>query len=216
MEQPTNKGKKFPAETLTPTEVEMLISVCSTRAPTGIRNSALITCVYRTGLRISEALALYPKDLNLVHGTAVVLHGKGDKRRMVGLDPASIEAIRERMDVRARYGLTLRQPLFCTLKGKRIDSSYIRRLLPRLARRAGIEKRVHAHGLRHTLASELAAECVPLPTVMHALGHSSLAITNRYIHHLMPGEVIDAMQKRDWSRTTRRRRKRKKEGREPE
>jgi len=49
-----------------------------------------------------------------------------------------------------------RSPVFCTLKGGRLDPSYIRHLLPRLARKAGIERRVHAHGLRHTYAAELA------------------------------------------------------------
>jgi transcriptional regulator with XRE-family HTH domain len=48
-----------------------------------------------------------------------------------------------------------RAPIFCTLQGGRLDSSYVRRLLPRLARKAGVDRRVHAHGLRHTYAAEL-------------------------------------------------------------
>ena len=61
---------------------------CSGRyAPTGLRNRALIALLYRTGLRINEALSLYPKDLDLEGGSVRVLNGKGGKSRTVGLDP---------------------------------------------------------------------------------------------------------------------------------
>jgi len=50
----------------------------------------------------------------------------------------------------------VRAPIFCTLQGGQIDTSYVRRLLPRLAARAGVDRRMHAHGLRHTHAAELA------------------------------------------------------------
>jgi site-specific recombinase XerD len=59
---------------LTPDEVKALIQCCSTRAASGIRNRALIVTLYRAGLRVSEALAILPKDLA---GTIRVLHGKG-------------------------------------------------------------------------------------------------------------------------------------------
>jgi integrase/recombinase XerD len=62
------------------------MGACSKRAPTGIRNRALIAMLYRGQLRIGEALALKPKDLDRKAGTVRVLHGKGDKSRTVGLD----------------------------------------------------------------------------------------------------------------------------------
>ena len=74
---PANKGRKYPAEPLTEKEVRSLLAKCSGRAPTGIRNRALLTVLYRGGLRISEALALEPKDLDSKEGTIRVLHGKG-------------------------------------------------------------------------------------------------------------------------------------------
>ncbi|MDQ3091787.1 MAG: tyrosine-type recombinase/integrase, partial [Actinomycetota bacterium] len=55
--RPSNKGRRFPAELLSPEEVRALLRACSARAPTGIRNRALIAVLYRGGLRISEALA---------------------------------------------------------------------------------------------------------------------------------------------------------------
>ena len=77
--------------------------------------------------------------------------------------------------------------------GSRINDAYIRNLLPRLAKKAGIEKRVHAHGLRHSHAFELANEGVPIHIIQKQLGHSNLSVTNRYIDHLNPTEVADAM-----------------------
>ncbi|MCP4592683.1 MAG: tyrosine-type recombinase/integrase, partial [bacterium] len=66
---------------LTDDEVCALIRACSSRAPTGIRNRAIITILYRSGLRISEALDLAPKDIDLRNGAIRVLHGKGDNAR---------------------------------------------------------------------------------------------------------------------------------------
>ena len=88
-----NKGRTYPAEVLTENEVKSLIQCCSNRAPTGIRNRALITVLYRGGLRLSEALALKPKDLDPDAGTVTVLHGKGDRRRTVGLDPGAMAIV---------------------------------------------------------------------------------------------------------------------------
>lgn len=88
--------------------------------------------------------------------------------------------------------------MFCTLAGGRLDTSYIRQLLPRLARKAGIEKRTHAHGLRHTYAAELAREHSPDNVIRDALGHSSLVVTDRYLRDVAPMHVIDTMRARRW------------------
>jgi len=195
---PWNKGQKLPPEPLTPDEARRLIKVPSKRAPTGIRNRALLTVLYRGGLRISEALALMPKDVDADGGTIRVLHGKGDKSRTVGIDVGALAVVQRWIDKRKELGVTGRKPLFCTLQGGTIDARYVRALIPRLAKKAGIEKRVHPHGLRHTLAFELANEGTPLHVIQQQLGHSSLATTDRYIRHLNPKQVIDAMQSRKW------------------
>ena len=196
--EPANKGHRYPAEVLTPDEVRTLIRACSSRAPTGIRNRALIVVLYRGGLRISEALALKPKDLDRDAGTIRVLHGKGDRARTVGLDPTAFSLLERWLDHRATLGINGRAVLFCTLRGKPLATAYMRALLPRLARRAGIEKRVHAHGLRHTHAAELAREGVPVNVIQMQLGHASLAVTDRYIRHIAPEQVIEAMRARVW------------------
>lgn len=192
------KGTKLPPEPLTADEVRALLASCSKKAPTGIRNRALIVVLYRAGLRISEALALMPKDLDATAGTLRVLHGKGDKYRVVGLDAGAWAILQLWMDRRAMLGLG-RAPVFCTLAGEDMESAYVRSLLPRLARKAGIDKRCHAHGLRHTHATELAAEGTPLNVISAQLGHSNVSTTDRYIRHLAPQAVILAMQARCWT-----------------
>jgi site-specific recombinase XerD len=197
--RPANAGKRYPAEILTADEVRALIAVCSKRAPTGIRNRALLVLLYRGGLRISEALALKPKDVDAASGTITVLHGKGDRRRTVGLDDGAFDVVARWLERRKDLGLNGWQPLVCTLEGKPLRSSYVRTLLPRLAGRAGIEKRVHPHGLRHTHAAELAAEGKPVNLIQAQLGHASLATTDRYLRHIAPQQLIEAMQAREWN-----------------
>ena len=195
---PANKGRRLPPEPLTPDEVRSLINACSPRAPTGIRNRALLVVLYRGGLRISEALSLAPKDLDRDAGTIRVLRGKGKTHRLIGLDPGAWAILQLWLERRTQLDLPRRAPVFCTLAGEPIKTAYVRALLPRLARRAGLQKRCHPHGLRHTFALELANESVPVHLIQQQLGHSSLTTTDRYIKHLHPVAVVDAMKSRAW------------------
>jgi site-specific recombinase XerD len=86
--EPANKGRTYPAEILTPEEVGMLFRACSSRAPTGIRNRALLTILYRSGLRVSEALDLSLKDIDRQACTVRVLHGKGNRARALTRTPS--------------------------------------------------------------------------------------------------------------------------------
>lgn len=194
---PANKGNVYPPEPLIREEIQRLIRACSHRAPTGIRNRALIVTMYRGGLRVSEALSLDRKDLDPQSGSIRILHGKGDKSRTVGLDATAFDMIQRWLDVRSLLRIA-RGPLFCTLKGTRLSTAYVRKMLPRMAQRAGIEKRVHAHGLRHTHAAELAAEGVPINVISRQLGHTNIGTTSRYLDHIAPQDVISAMQRREW------------------
>lgn len=195
---PANKGKRFPPEILIPDEVKRLINACSRRAPTGIRNWAMVGMMYRAGLRISETLALRPKDIDRDAGTVRVLHGKGDKSRTVGVDVTALALLDRWMDKRAAMGIKPGAPVFCTLAGAQMSSAYIRVLLPRLGRKAAISKRVHAHGLRHTMAAELRAEGTDIAIISKQLGHSSIATTAKYLDHIAPQQVIDTMRQREW------------------
>ena len=183
---------------LTESEAIALIRASSSRAPTGIRNRALIAVLWRCGLRISEALALELRDLDLKEGTLRVRHGKGDKSRTVGVDEQTAALLARWLDRRRRLSPGARAPVFCTLRGARVDGSYVRRLLPRLARKAGVERRVHAHGLRHTYAAELAREKTPINVIRDALGHTTLSVTDRYLRDVAPMHVIETMRVRRW------------------
>ena len=74
----------------------------------------------------------------------------------------------------------------------------MRELLKELAVKAGIEKRVHPHGLRHTYASWLAEQGTPVHHIRRMLGHGSIAITERYLDHLNPADVLAAMRAVQW------------------
>ena len=187
-----------PPEILSREEVSDLFRVVSVESPTGKRTRAMLAVLYRAGLRCGEALALMPKDVSLAAGTIRVLHGKGDHARTVGIDAGAVAILSAWVDARAGLGLNGRQPLFCTLKGQPIKPQYIRLLLPRLARKAGIEKRVHAHGLRHTHAAELMAEGFSVAVISKQLGHASISTTSVYLDHIAPQEVIDSIRSRQW------------------
>ena len=167
---PANKGKRYPAEILTEDEARRLLAACSKRAPTGIRNRALIIVLYRAGIRISEALALYPRDLDAEAGTIHVREEKGSKPRAVSLQPGGVRrarplARREGAPRPRRETPSVLDPSRSAVEGE----LHPRALLPRLAEKAGIEKRVHAHALRH--AAELAREGTPTNLIQAQLGH---------------------------------------------
>ncbi len=195
----TTKGRRFPPEPLTRAEVAALLQQCSRRAPTGIRNRALIAVLYRSGLRIGEALALRPVDVDLEAGSIRVLHGKGDRSRTVGLDPSGVAFVEQWLERRRQLGLGRAATIFCTLKGEPVRQKYVRALMARLQAKAGIEKRVHPHGFRHTFASELRGEGVDIGVISKLLGHSSIATTAVYLDHVNPVEVIDTIRRRTWT-----------------
>ena len=148
---------------------------------------------------MSEALGLRPKDVDRTRGTVRILHGKGNKARTVGLDPEAFAVVERWLDRRAERGINGRAPIFCSLEGNALHTAYVRALLRRLAMRAGIEKRVHPHALRHSHAAELARERLPVNLIQAQLGHSSLATTSRYLAHIAPEDLIEAMQRREWA-----------------
>ena len=127
-----------------------------------------------------------------------MLHGKGGRSRTVGLDPGAAVILERWLDARARLGLNGCQPVFCMLRGHPMADAYVRAMLKRLAARAGIEKRAHA--LCHTHAAQLRAEGVDIAIISRQLGHASISTTARYLDHLAPRAVIEAMRRRSWTR----------------
>lgn len=178
---------RLPPEPLTSDEVAGLLAVCG-RSSTGVRNRALILTLYGAGLRIGEALALTPRDMG--ERRLSVRHGKGDVSRIVSCPDDLVVALDHWMTVRDALGGSGRQPVFCQITtgrvGLPIDQAYIRALFPRLGRKAGIEKRVHAHGLRHSHALRLVQAGANIVDVRDQLGHASVAVTDRYLRRVAP------------------------------
>lgn len=180
-----NKGKTFPPEVLTTDEALALIKTPSRRAPTGLRNGAMLCLMWRAGLRVQETLDLYPRDLD-EDGTLRVRHGKGDKFRTLALDLYAQRWLEPWLERRKALGLNGRHPMFCTLEGKELQPGYVRQMIKRMGTRAGITKRVHPHGLRHSYAASLTREGFNVVEVQQALGHSTPALTFRYLKSIAP------------------------------
>ena len=172
--------------------------------PSAVRNRALVAVLWRTGLRISEALALTWGDLVDEGGEPREIHLPYSKSaagiREVSLDLLARVELGRWLEVRRkvlgpRRSRRAGSALFCTIStgsagigeaGYRADiepvsSSYVRSMLTRLGERAGLSKRIHAHGLRRTHASELVAEGAPLTTVQAQLGHAAASTTSVYL-----------------------------------
>lgn len=200
----TTKRKRA-IEILTPEEVERLLQATSRRGIAGIRNRALIGVLYYSGLRLSEALALLPRDIDLEGGEINVRRGKGGKQRLAGLNAAAEAHLGRWMDTRRQFGISSRKPVFCTfskVNGKPtsgpVAPQYVQLMLKRLAKRAGIEKRVHPHGLRHSHACHLLRRGVPLPDIQRQLGHVNLATTDVYLRGLGAGQHVGRVHELEW------------------
>ncbi len=188
--------KRYPAEVLTRHEIEALLLACGTDMWTDRRNYALIVVLWRTGLRISEALALRPCDIDLERGAIRVLQGKGGWARTVGIDSRGGEAMSSWIIEHAGMGYSPGQALFVTGSGQPVSSGYLRRKFPELARTAGIHKRFHAHGLRHTHAAELRTENIDIAVIKRQLGHRSLMTTVEYLDYLVPQTMLRVINSR--------------------
>lgn len=183
----------LPKDPHTADDIRALMAACSRKAPTGIRNRALIALLAGSGLRISEALALRPGHLDLEAMTVTVERGKGGRPRVARLLADTAEPIAAWLRERKALGLNGRQAVFCTLEGEPVKAAYIRALLPRLAKKANIEKRIHAHGFRHAYAVTLLGAGVSVHAISLALGHANLEVTSAYLARIAPAEATAAI-----------------------
>jgi integrase len=200
-QKPPNWKKTYPPEPLTAAEVFKLMDACGPHKK-GLRNRALIVLMWRTGLRVSEALDLRPHHVDFEAKRVKVLRGKGLKSRTVAIDTGALMEIQVWLMERAMLGVSADAPLFCTVNkptaGNTVHPAYVRTLLRTLRKRAGISKRVHPHGLRHSLACDLMRERVPLSHIQSQLGHGSPATTGLYLRGLGADEAFEVIANREW------------------
>ena len=183
-----NSNNHLP-EVLTEEEGRALIAQTNPRSVTGLRNRVALALMLRAGLRVSEVCHLAPKDIDLAEGSIHVWRGKGAKDRVVYADPEACELLelwRARRPDRSPYLLpvvqTGRRGAGAAKAGARMSPAYLRSLVRRLAKTAGIERRVPPHMLRHTYATEQVKAGTPLHEVQTDLGHSDLSTTAVYLH----------------------------------
>ena len=193
---PPNKGLRYPPD---PPGAEEIILVMRQAGQTGhgLRIRALIAVLWRGGLRISEALALAETDIDKRRGALLLRHGKGDRRREVGMDDWGFEHLDAWLVHRVEMPVG---PPFCVIDGatggRPWAATAVRAELRRLAADAGVRRRFAPHQLRHGHAVELAREGVPVNIIQRQLGHTDLGTTSTYLQGIDPSEIIDAIHAR--------------------
>lgn len=194
--KPRNKGQRYPAEAPTIAEIVAVTKACPDTV-SGDRLRALIILLWRSGLRISEALDLRENDLNERENSIFVRNGKGGKSRVVGMDDFGWQEIRPWMELRRDLPIGTVFPIVVgPTTGLRWSQSGVRIVMREVAHRSGIRRRFHPHCLRHAHACELAREGVPLHLIQRQLGHANPGITAIYLQSIAGVEVLDAISAR--------------------
>lgn len=176
------KTQKIP-EVLTIQEIEGLLSSIDTSKPSGLRDKALIEFIYSTGSRVSEICNLTLNQISL-DDASVVLHGKGNKQRLVFIGEVGINALKEYLKT-ARptlLGNKISQYVFVGSKNEKLNRAYILTLIKKYAKISGITKTISPHTLRHSFATHLLENDADLVTVKTLLGHSNISTTQIYTH----------------------------------
>lgn len=193
-QKPANHGRRYDPTPPSPEQVLAILGQGSDTSPSDIRYRALFGLIWRSGLRISEALDLEPGDLSREHHSVLVKCGKGGKRRISGIDNFGFELIDPWLQIRPRFPFG---PLFCVVegvtRGSRLGASQVRAKLHEWAKLAGVPHRVAPHQLRHAHACDLAREGVPVQHVSKQLGHANLAITTTYLQGIAPVETLSVI-----------------------
>ena len=151
-------------------DVEASLGSLATDAPVGLRNRALVELVYSAGLRSQEAVDLDLADVDFEQ-ELVRIRGKGGKERVVPLgEEAAYWLARYLREARPALARGAANALFLSVRGRRLDTSTLRRVI------------AHPHRLRHAFATHLLEGGADLRTIQELLGHSSLSTTQIYSH----------------------------------
>ncbi|MGB9866820.1 MAG: site-specific tyrosine recombinase XerD [Bacillota bacterium] len=176
-------GRKLP-EFLSVEEVERLLAVPDASTPTGLRDLAILETVYSSGLRVSELVSLNVGDIDFSNGFVKVM-GKGRKERYAPLGSVAIGVLGRYLE-EARPKLCRRgkkcNAVFLNARGDRLSVRAVQHMVKRYARKAGIDRPVSPHTLRHSFATHLMAGGADLRAVQEMLGHQKISTTQIYTH----------------------------------
>jgi site-specific recombinase XerD len=152
-------------------EIEQMLEALEGDSPVALRNRALVELVYSAGLRSAEAVGLDLGDVDFEQELVHVRRGKGGKERVVPLgEEASMWVGRYLREARPSLAKGANDALFLSVRGRRLDTSTLRRIVP------------NPHRLRHAFATHLLDGGADLRTIQELLGHSSLSTTQVYSH----------------------------------
>ena len=181
---PPSAGEK-PPDTLSIGEVATLLDACPTEQPLGLRDKALLETLYATGARVSEVLDLSVDDATAAIDTEGILTvtGKGSKQRLVPLGRHAQDAI-EAYLVRGRpvFATGKSHALFLNRRGGALTRQSAWTVIKQAAERAGIDKEISPHTLRHSFATHLLEGGADVRSVQELLGHASVTTTQIYTH----------------------------------
>jgi integrase/recombinase XerC len=152
-----------------PEEVDAELARFTADDPLAVRNRALVELVYSAGLRSREAVDLDLGDVEFDQ-EALRVRGKGGKERVVPLGEEAAYWVARWLQLRPGFARGANDALFLSARGKRLDTSTLRRLIR------------HPHRLRHAFATHLLEGGADLRTIQELLGHSSLSTTQVYSH----------------------------------
>ncbi|MCT2338758.1 site-specific tyrosine recombinase XerD [Corynebacterium sp. p3-SID1056] len=178
---PPKQGERLP-DTLSVQEVEALLDSCPTETPVGVRDRALLELLYATGARVSELLGLNVDDVQDSEGVITVT-GKGNKQRLVPVGKHAQAAVNAYLvRVRPAFATGKSHALFLNTRGGALSRQSAWTVLKQAAQRAGIEKEISPHTLRHSFATHLLEGGADVRTVQELLGHASVTTTQIYTH----------------------------------
>lgn len=171
--------RKLP-QILTSREVELFLEQPDFTDPKGCRDRAMLELLYATGIRVTELIDLDVKDLNLYSG---VLHcrSKG-KERVIPLYTAAIRALTEYLNnVRPQLiGRPQESALFVNMNGERMSRQGFWKLIKFYQEKAGIQKDITPHTLRHSFAAHLLENGADLRSIQEMMGHADISSTQIY------------------------------------
>ena len=151
---------------------------------TAERDALIVLLLYGCGLRLAELIAIDRSDL-AADLSSLVVHGKGDKQRLVPVPALVREKISRYLASIDRQNIcdSAEKALFLTEKGKRISRSAVYRTVQRELADAGVQGKKSPHVLRHTFATHLLNDGADIREIQELLGHASLKTTQVYTHN---------------------------------
>jgi integrase/recombinase XerD len=163
-------------------ELLRLLSAPDVTSLRGLRDRAMLSLTYASGLRVSELIHATLREVDLRQGTVSVL-GKGEKRRLVPVGVMTLRHLEEYLTARAQVAKQSQSNLlFCGPSGKALTRQAFWKIVRRYGRAAGLREDLHPHSLRHSFASHLLSGGADLRSVQMLLGHVSIVTTEIYTH----------------------------------